>query len=155
MEVLMHFLHLMAAAVFLGAGLFVGLAMIPAARAALGDKDRMAFLMALGPRSKVIVWSSIGIVVVTGFYRIRALFGTTLWRTSYGYWLEAKIILALAAIALAAIHDFGLGPKMTQTPPGTPEFQQLRKQIMILSQIQLVLILAVVFIGAKLRLYTW
>ena len=155
MEVFIHFLHLIGSGVFIGVGLFVGIAMIPAARAALEDKDRIAFLSALGPRSKIIIWSSIGIAVITGFYRIRTLFGTTLWRTSYGHWLEAKIILVLAAIALAWIHDFVLGPKMARTPPGTPEFIQIRKRLVVLAQIQLVLMLAVVFIGAKLRLYTW
>ncbi|MBI2070613.1 MAG: CopD family protein [Elusimicrobia bacterium] len=154
-ENLFQFTHLLAASIFIGTTIFVGFAMIPALRKTLNDRDRMAFLSALGPRSRILMWVSIALLFGTGLWRAWSLFGTPLMRTNYGSVLKIKIALAVLAAGLMALHDFILGPKMTAGDPGSPKYKSTRRWLIIASQVQLLVILGVLWAAIRLRLYIW
>lgn len=155
MESLLHFLHVLAACVLAGTTVFVGFCMIPVLRKTLDDQERLRFLTALGPRSRVLMWTSAAILLATGLYRVWPILGTPVWQMPYGTLLLMKIILALSVWALMAIHDFLLGRRMAQVGPQDPSYPSLRRWTIALAQIQLLLLLAVLWAAVRLRLYTW
>ncbi len=155
MEIFLQYLHVLFGCVFAGSAVFVGLCMIPVLRASLNERDRMSFLAALGPRSKTLMWTSAGFLIVTGSYRISTIIGTPVWETPYARLLKFKIALAVIAFGLMAIHDFWLGPRMTRGNPGSPEFNKARRRTIIFAQLQLAAVLGVIWLAVRLRLYTW
>ncbi|MDQ7821027.1 MAG: CopD family protein [Armatimonadota bacterium] len=120
MYLLIVYLHVTAAAVWVGGLLFLALVAIPVART-LPPPQRASLVAALGRRFLPVAWTALAILVVTGAAAL-AYRGVTwesvvtgrLWGGAFGRILLAKLILVMGTLALSALHDFHVGPASTR-----------------------------------------
>lgn len=91
-------LHLLAAAVWVGGLVYATHLVIPAL--ARGDR---AYLPLLG-RARMAAWAALGLLVVTGLENLRHV-------RLDSPWVMAKLLLVLVLLALAAHRDFALVPR--------------------------------------------
>lgn len=117
MKILSAYLHVLGVATYLGGSIIMEFVVGPAQKAippaqaqVMGKKTADRFL--------VFVWSSLGLIVVSGIMRLYSmgtetfLTGAKLWETPYGRNLMAMVILWCVLVANGAIITFVLRPKL-------------------------------------------
>lgn len=109
------FLHILAAAFWVGEILFVGLVVGPMGRA-LPAPERAALFRETGRRTLPWVWAAIAVLAVTGLGNLyflhvgpRTLVSPSFYHTPFGWLLAGKIAAALGMFGHAAAHDFVYG----------------------------------------------
>ncbi len=127
-------LHVLAAAVWVGGLLYATHLVIPAL--ARGER---AYLGLLG-RARMSAWAALGLLIVTGLDNLRRVrFDSP--------WLMGKLLLVIVLMALAAHRDFALVPRATraieQGGPPAPALSGLRR----LDRLLLLFAMAVIFLG--------
>jgi putative copper export protein len=108
-------LHLIAAAVWVGGMVFLGLA-VGAARKTLADRERIALFRQLGRRFLVAGGIAMVVLIATGSSMAAdrlASFGD-LFDTDYGKRLAEKLALVVAVIVLTAFHSLVQGPALSR-----------------------------------------
>jgi copper resistance protein D len=108
-------LHLIAAAVWAGGIVFLGLA-VGAARKTLGDRERIALFRQLGRRFLIAGGIAMLVLIATGTDMASdrlAAFGD-LFDTDYGKRLSEKLALVILVIALTAFHSLVQGPALSR-----------------------------------------
>jgi copper resistance protein D len=100
-QIVVVWLHVLAAATWVGGLLFTSHLVVPAL--ARGER---AYLGLLG-RARVVAWAAIGLLVVTGLDNLRRI-------RLDSPWLLLKLLLVLVMLALAAHRDFALVPRATR-----------------------------------------
>ena len=105
------FLHLLAAAFWVGEILFVALVIGPLARN-LPPPERAELMRGVGRRTLPWIWVAIAILVVTGIGNLyflgigpRRLVQPAFYGNAFGWLLAAKLLAAAGMIAHAATHD--------------------------------------------------
>ncbi len=105
------FLHLLAAAFWVGEILFVALVIGPLARN-LPAAERIDLMRGVGRRTLPWIWAAIAILVVTGIGNLyflgigpRRLIQPAFYDNAFGWLLAAKLVAATSMIAHAAVHD--------------------------------------------------
>lgn len=152
-------LHILAAATWIGGMLFVVLVVVPWLRR--GDRAQAAnFLRQTGERFRTVGWVCFAILAVTGTFNlyIRGMHLGDLfrpeWRASgFGHAVALKLFAFAAVLAVSAVHDFYVGPRAVvagQADPRAPEAERLRRAASWLGRINavlaLILVAAAVFI---------
>jgi putative copper export protein len=104
-------LHLLAAAVWAGGLVFLGVA-AGVARATVPERERIAFFRALGRRFLTVALVSAAVLAGTGFDLADDRLSTwsAVTGTSDGRLILWKTILFAVALALALVHSLVLGP---------------------------------------------
>lgn len=110
------FLHVVAAAVWVGGLLFLALVALPVARR-FPPQERSRLVALLGRRFLPVAWTALAVLVVTGMLNL-ALRGVVwesvvtgrLFTGPFGRVLGLKLLLVAAALGLSALHDFVIGP---------------------------------------------
>jgi len=97
-RILIIWLHVLAAAVWLGGLLFASHLVVSAL--ARGERAYLALLI----RARLIGWAALGLLVVTGLENLRQ---TGLARP----WVMGKVLLVLVLLALQAHRDFAVLPR--------------------------------------------
>jgi putative copper export protein len=108
-------LHLIAAAVWAGGMVFLGLA-VGAARRTLADRERIALFRQLGRRFLVAGGIAMAVLIATGTDMASdrlASFGD-LFDTDYGKRLAEKLALVIVVIVLTAFHSLVQGPAISR-----------------------------------------
>jgi putative copper export protein len=154
-------LHLIAAAVWAGGMVFLGLA-VGAARRTLGDRERIALFRQLGRRFLVVGGIAMLVLIATGTSMAAdrlATFGD-LFDTDYGKRLAEKLGLVVAVIVLTAFHSLVQGPALSrlrerafERPADAPLAATIRRKAMragIVSMLNLVATLAILVLAARL-----
>jgi len=108
-------LHLLAAALWIGEILFVAFVVGPVGRG-LPPRERAALFRETGRRALPLVWTAITVLVVTGVGNMYFL-GITpdqllrrhFYATGFGWMLAGKLLAAFGMFGHAAVHDFGYG----------------------------------------------
>ncbi len=154
-DLIVQYLHVLAAMVLVGSALFIGLILVSVARKEMEPKARMQLLSKVGHRAKWFGWGAIAVLAGTGLYRIKELIGTPLWDTGYGRILMGKIHWVLLYLVLAILHDFVLGPKMSKMDPADPKSKKIRVPTLILAKFQVLVLLTIVFYAVRLRMFSW
>lgn len=115
MDVAIRSLHLLAAAVWVGGLVFLGLA-ASAARQAVSDRDRVELFRVLGRRFLVLSGVALLVLIATGadMAADRLPSWDALTETTYGKTLLAKWGVLAVVIALTIIHSFVLGPRVSR-----------------------------------------
>ncbi len=136
-------LHLLAAVVWIGGMLFLGMVLTPVLR----DRppvERASLLHGVGRRFLKIGWTALAILLLTG---------PTLWAL-HGFPLTPVLIAKLALVGiilvLSVLHDFSLGPRLvTELQKGgeTKETLQLRRRVSLLARLNVLLALVVLILG--------
>jgi copper resistance protein D len=154
-------LHLIAAAVWAGGLVFLGLA-VGAARGTLADHDRIALFRRLGGRFLVVGGIALAALIATGTDMAAdrlASFGD-LFDTDYGKRLAEKLALVIVVIVLTVFHSFVQGPALSRLReealdrPGDPELaatiRRKSARAGVVSALNLLATLAILVLGARL-----
>jgi uncharacterized membrane protein len=147
-------LHILAAAVWIGGMIFLVLVLVPATRRPEYRDIAAPLIRWTGERFRWVGWVCLGLLVLSGTFNVAyrgftwkdALSGR-LWQGPFGQALGIKLLLVSAILALSALHDFSIGPRSTalwQANPGAPEAMRLRRRARAIGRINLLLALLVV-----------
>jgi uncharacterized membrane protein len=140
-SLLVRWLHVLAAMVWIGGMLFIALVLVPTARR-LGDPALRARLVRdTGARFRTVAWLAIGVLVLTG--------AVNLWLQPVllsSPRLHAKLALVALALFLSALHDFVLGPR-AGAPGADPS---ARARVSWLARVNVLVALAIVALGLSL-----
>ena len=156
-QAIITWIHLIAAAIWVGGSLFIGIVFSPLLKTMTDSvEERMQIMIRVGRRFNKVAVPSLIILMITGLYTSHALIGKPelLVSTSYGTFLLIKIFLVIGLIIVYAVHvrvirkDVEARIMSNQMPE--PEIQRLRKKIIILGEITVVLSVAILFFAALL-----
>jgi putative copper export protein len=153
-------LHLIAAAVWAGGLVFLGLA-VGAARGTLADADRIAFFRAVGRRFAIVGGIALLVLIATGSDMTSDRDAwSRLGEGTYGKTLLAKLILVGVVIVLTLVHSFVQGPALSRLRAQAlerPGDDVLRRRIRtraaqagIVSLLTLLATLAILVLAARL-----
>lgn len=147
-------LHIVAAAVWVGPQVFLFVALAPAMDHIADPQLRVEVTRGLTRRFAVVGGAAMLTLVVTGLVLVAERFYD--WRvlveTSFGRLLLLKGTLVLAVLGLTAYHSFALGPRASAAAArGEPMAAVLRRRSLLVSTANLALSLAVLLLGVLLR----
>lgn len=146
-------LHITAAAVWIGSQFFLVLVAIPALKPVRETPFYLAALRALTRRYGYLGWGSLALVTLTGLERLFISYPdlSILVTTSYGNWLLLKMCLAGAIILLTALHTFVVGPRLFHAMETADSPGSLRVVSLAVSTAVLLMSLGVLFLVAGMR----
>jgi len=153
------YLHILAAMVWIGGMIFLGIVLVPVVRKPFLRSRAAELLRWTGERFRYVGWVTICTLLVTGTFNVAYRFGWAglvsrdLWAGGFGRILAVKLILVGVILLLSAIHDFYVGPRATeilQQNPASPEAGRIRRQASWFGRVNLLLSLAVVFLAIML-----
>lgn len=118
-DVLVLWLHIVAAAVWVGGIVFLGAVAQPVLKELIPDPvERSKFAGKIGRRFNAVGWTSIVLLVLTGLYNLVRISGgignmpQVLFSFNYGRILNAKLALVVGMIVITAHHTFISGPRV-------------------------------------------
>ena len=142
LQIIIDYLHLLATVTWMGGGVYINLVLMPSLTA-IDPPARGKLMAAASKRFTIIAWSSIIVLLVTGYMKTPTgmLFNTT---ESYGMTLTVKHVLFLSMMVLASLIMFVVVPKMNALAPKpgekpSPEFLKAQKQLPMLSVTTIIL----------------
>ena len=127
-------LHVVAAATWVGGVLHAGHLVGPAA--ARGGRESLRLLM----RGRAMAWGAWALLVATGLENLRRV-GLA------SPWLAAKLVAVIAVLALAAHRDFAVLPRAVRAVEGGAEPAAALSGVRTLDRAVLLLALAVIFLA--------
>lgn len=142
LALLIRWLHVLAAMLWVGGMLFVALVLVPAARRLEDPALRARLIRETGVRFRTVGWIALAVMIATGLLN--------LWFRSYllaSPRFHAKVGLVVLALGLAALHDFVLGPRAGR--PGADP--RARARASWLARVNVLVALAIVLLGLALR----
>lgn len=151
--------HVLAAMLWLGGMLFLGVVGAPVLRAVEPPSLRQQLFHRFGTRFRTIGWVAIAVLVVTGVVNLhfRALLrwdhvlgDAAFWRSPVGHTLGAKLAAVTLMLIIGAVHDFVLGPAAGRATVGSPESLRLRRRAALLARVNV--LVGVLLVIAAVRL---
>jgi uncharacterized membrane protein len=156
-QAILTWIHLVAAAIWVGGSLFIGIVFSPLLKTLTDSlEERMQIMIRVGRRFNMIAVPSLIILMATGLYSSHTLLSKPelLVATSYGTFLMIKIILVIALIITYAVHvrviRKDVEEKIMSNQMSEPQIQKLRKKIIILGEVIVVLSVAILFFASLL-----
>ena len=156
-QAIITWIHLVAAAIWVGGSLFIGIVFSPLLKTMTDSlQERMQIMIRVGRRFNKVAVPSLIILMATGLYSTHMLLGKPelLFATSYGIYLTIKIILVIVLIITYVIHvrviRKDIEDKIMSNQMSDSEIQKLRKKIIILGEITVVLSITILFFAALL-----
>ena len=157
-QVLLTWVHLTSAAIWVGGSLFIGAVLAPILKKmSFSLEERLQVMIKVGRKFNKIAIPSLIILIVTGIYNSTSYFSNheLLLSTSYGVWLTIKIILVIGIIITYIIHiriiRKDVEEKIMTKQMTEKQIQKLRIKIIILGEVIVVLSVAVLFMAAVLN----
>ncbi|MCH7877069.1 MAG: CopD family protein [Thaumarchaeota archaeon] len=156
-QAILTWIHLVAAAIWIGGSLFIGIVFSPLLKTMTDSlEERMQIMIRVGKRFNKIAVPSLIILMATGLYSSHVLLSKPelLVATSYGTFLIIKIILVIILVITYAVHiriiRKDVEEKIMSKQMSKTQIQKLRKKIIILGEITVVLSLAILFFASLL-----
>lgn len=156
-QAILTWIHLVAAAIWVGGSLFIGIVFSPILKTmATSIEERIQIMIRVGKRFNKIAIPSLIILIATGLYNSHLLLSKPdlLLATSYGTFLTIKIILVISLIITYAVHvrviRKDIEDQVMSKQMSLQQIQNLRKKIIILGEITVVLSVAILFFAALL-----
>jgi putative copper resistance protein D len=153
-------LHILAAATWLGGMLFLALVVVPSLRRPEYQSMAAPFVHRLGVRFRWLGWLCLGLLILSGTFNLiyrgygwDDLWSGRLWQGPFGQALGIKLFLVAVILVLSAMHDFRIGPRATalwQANPASPEAKRWRRQASWIGRLNLILALVVVALAVIL-----
>lgn len=155
-DAVVHWLHLMAAILWVGGTLFTSLVIHPVLRRQVADAARLSVYREVGRRLTFLQWATWAVLLGTGLYKLFSLRGTPeVFFGVFGKILAVKLSLVAAMVALSLIHSLAWGPALVRAG-GTPgERAALARKAAFWGKVNGLLMLAIVFCAALLRFNPW
>jgi copper resistance protein D len=154
---LFTWVHLVAASIWVGGSIFLGIVLAPMLKSITGTlEERIALMIKIGRRFNKIAMPSFVILIVTGIYNSRVFLQEPglLFETNYGIILLFKIILVIATLIIYIIHIRILNTRTEKTLSGgyaeTIYVQSIRSKIIYLGRITVILSVAILLLAAIL-----
>lgn len=154
---LFTWVHLVAASIWVGGSIFLGIVLAPMLKSITGTlEERIALMIKIGRRFNKIAMPSFVILIVTGIYNSRVFLQEPglLFETNYGIILLFKIILVIATLITYIIHIRILNAETEKTLSGgyaeTIYVQSIRSKIIYLGRITVILSVAILLLAAIL-----
>ncbi len=154
-DVLNFWLHLTAAAVWVGGSVFFSLILQPAFRTALPPSARMALYSDVGRRFKWVQVGCIIVVILTGIYPLRSFFfAPSVLHSSYGAILGVKVLCVAVVATTGLLHSFLWAPQMVKLSrkPEDPRFKRILRLGAWSGKINLGLMGVILLLSAFLRI---
>ncbi len=156
-QVIITWIHLVSAAIWVGGSLFIGVVLAPTLKKmSISLEERIQIMINVGRKFNKIAVPSLILLIITGIYTSYPLLlkPNLLSETSYGTFLIVKIILVLLLIATFAIHvriiRKDVEDKIMSHQLSEKQIQTLRKKIIILGEVTVVISVAILFFAALL-----
>lgn len=153
-------LHIVAAAVWIGGMVFLALVLIPLIRRPEFRSQAPSLVHFTGIRFRWIGWACILLLLSTGTINLvfrgislAVLSSRDFWRGPFGWALGIKLVVVAVVLALSFAHDFFIGPRASalgRTQPGSTDAMRLRRQASWIGRANLVLALIIVALGIML-----
>ncbi len=153
-------LHILAAAVWIGGMAFLALVLVPLVRRPEHRSAAVSIVRWTGVRFRPVGWVALGLLVLSGVFQLAYrgfgwadAVGGRLWAGPFGRILAVKLGLVAAVVVLSAVHDFVIGPRATavwQQKPDAPEARRLRRAASWIGRLNLLLALSIVAFGVML-----
>jgi len=119
LNIVVLWIHILAAIVWLGGMFFISLVMVPVVRKLEPPEKRIEVLSSTARRFRIVSWIAILVLLVTGVLNsinrgvtLQMILTGTIFLSYFGKILTVKVVLVLSMLVLSAIHDFLLGPKL-------------------------------------------
>lgn len=157
------FLHLLSVIVWVGGALFLAMVIVPVnRRLPITPSQSAALLGQVARRFRNVSWAAIGVLLATGLYITfvqRGISPAELVRGETGFTeiLRTKLGLVLVVITLSAVHDFILGPRVSDrlaalreggAPPAA--LQSARRWLIWVARVNVVMVLIVIGIAVTI-----
>lgn len=144
--------HLVAAVVWIGGMVFLSLILVPILRSNGFTMEKRAVFQAVAHRFRLVVWSAILILLVTGLLMLAIRFGGSGSAFHVPTILLIKLPIVALLIALTAAHDFWVGPQVRRLSPIPPDQRTKLQSLLIrlspiMARVSLVLGLVVLLLG--------
>ena len=154
---LFTWVHLVAASIWVGGSIFLGIVLAPMLKSITGTlEERIALMIKIGRRFNKIAIPSFVILIITGIYNSRVFLQEPglLFETNYGIILLFKIILVIATLITYIIHVRILNAETEKTlSAGNAEsiyVQSIRSKIIHLGRITVILSVTILLLAALL-----
>lgn len=148
--------HVLAAVVWVGGMLFLGLVGAPVLRRVEPAALRARLFRDLGRAFRPVGWCAIAALLITGvlnLYFARVLDGrlarAAFWSAPYGRTLAWKMAAIAAMLAASALHDFVLGPRAARLEAGSPEALRARSRAAWLARLNAAIAVVVVIAAVR------
>jgi putative copper resistance protein D len=152
-------IHVLAAMLWLGGMLFLGVVGAPVLRAVDPPELRQRLFHQLGLRFRTVGWVAIGVLVATGSLMLYArgllawsgVLGSALfWRSTLGTALAAKLAAVVTMIVVSGVHDFLLGPAAGRAVAGSERALALRRRAALLARVNALVGILLVLAAVRL-----
>lgn len=160
LSLLSVWLHILAAAIWIGGMAFVALVLVPVIRRPEHRGLAPSLVHWTGVRLRWVGWSCLAVLLGTGVVNLGVrgfgwvdLASGRLWQGPFGHTLAMKLVLVAVMLLVSVLHDFVIGPRATalwQTDPGPSGALRLRRLAGWLGRLTLLLALVVVGLGVIL-----
>ena len=158
--VLSVWIHILAAAFWIGGMLFLVVILVPALRKLEDRQLAVRLVRETGRRFRLAGWIALITLAATGTsnlylrgVRWPQLMTPEFWKLPFGSVLAAKLSLVLVILVISAVHDFSIGPRASaslQANPTSPEALRLRSLATWFGRLNLLLALIVAACGVML-----
>ena len=155
MDILVHCLHLLAAAVWAGGMIFAGFVLTPVARRDLPPQIRHPLYKAVGKRFAVIGGAALATLIATGIYKLFQIRNADhFWTSHSGRAMSVKLFLVFTMLCLSALHKFVWGPRLAKLSGRTdaPEYELTLSRLAFWSRVNVAIVIMIVFLGAIIRM---
>ncbi len=150
--------HILAAFLWLGGLLFLGIVGAPVLRQVEPQRLRAELFSRFGNYFRPIVWTAIAVLLVTGVLNLHfrgqltwdTLGAGAFWSSSSGRALAWKLLCVAGIVIGSAYHDFVIGPAASRAKAGTSEAVALRRRASWVARINTVLALLLIIAAARL-----
>ena len=156
-DVLVFWVHLTCASIWVGGSLFLGIVLAPMlGTIADSPADRLALMLRIGRRFNRIALPSFIILIVTGIYNSRAfiLQPNALIDSEYGIILLIKIVFVIVTLIIYVIHIRSIDietENRIRSGDSNSYIQPVRSRIILLGRVIVGLSLIILFLGALLN----
>ncbi len=142
-RLLILWVHLVGAIVWIGGLVYQTHVLLPAARR--GDPGPFADA---ARRARPVTWTAVALVVLSGFYNVTQLGSLErAMQTGAGLLLAAKLGLVIVAVALAAQRDFAQVPILDAVVRAGGDTAAPLRAVGRLDRVVLLLALAIIYLG--------
>ncbi len=155
-----NWLHIVAAAVWVGPQFFTFLVSVPALHTVEDARQRLRATRVFTTRFNYLAWGAMIVLALTGIsniFDVREDCGCDLMNLRWGPVFIAKMVMVAATIALTAVHSFWTGPrildlqeKALKSGDEPTALASLRRASVVASSLALLSSLAVLFLAALL-----
>lgn len=143
MRLVVLWLHVLAAAVWVGGLVFQSHVLLPAARG-----GAVAPFAEAARRARPVTWTAIAVVVLTGLYNVTQLGSLArVMETGAGLLLAGKLALVIVAVALASQRDFAQVTLLRAALAGGGDPAPALRAIARLDRIVLLLAVVALYLG--------